>query len=676
MQVKRIFLLGGHDLEMEEIKNILQSAGENYIDKQLAWGAQLSDYKEYLNFDGTIYGVELQEDIVAPKNYSEVDHHGKNDYKPSSLEQVVQILNLKLTKQQKLIAANDSRYISGMKKLCATQKEIDEIRQLDRESQGITKYDEKLARQSFIISNGNIMYSITPHFSATSDIAYYKYDNYIIYNYSKVMFYGYKKDLILKFLDSLNIKEEMYYYGGGEFGFVGIKESALEKEQIKTVLEEFKKLQEKKNETISHHIFMLPFTYTDKKKVLKNFKGNKFEEVTSYNEQAYFHKFFINSMFKNCEIYENKDFKHFTIKKSQEYILNVEKLSLRIFDDFKVGILSFHLENRSYKETQEILEINDYGRRIYPEYLDEDNSCNVVAEYIKLDGISEDFKSKNRDNTPKISQIITHLVGDIQAAVDDRMFTISYFNNPKFVNETKENYLCHDKWYEYVFVDGDGKTVQSQSMQEALIQKATYDRWRDYGTLYGMSKYSFVCLAENDFPLNHMKTLYFSMFSLLLMVRATLLKFADDVSSIAKDIGTKDIASQVNDVYKNYIKFINKYYFREITAKDQGLELYEKALDILKVERDVKDLDREIAELFKYVELQSEKKSAEENKKINKKLEKIQLIGGVFLGASVLTGFFGMNVGNTDNSFSWWFVIPILSIATWYGYKKFYKGEL
>jgi len=676
MQVKRIFLLGGHDLEMEEIKNILQSAGENYIDKQLAWGAQLSDYKEYLNFDGTIYGVELQEDIVAPKNYSEVDHHGKNDYKPSSLEQVVQILNLKLTKQQKLIAANDSRYISGMKKLCATQKEIDEIRQLDRESQGITKYDEKLARQSFIISNGNIMYSITPHFSATSDIAYYKYDNYIIYNYSKVMFYGYKKDLILKFLDSLNIKEEMYYYGGGEFGFVGIKESALEKEQIKTVLEEFKKLQEKKNETISHHIFMLPFTYTDKKKVLKNFKGNKFEEVTSYNEQAYFHKFFINSMFKNCEIYENKDFKHFTIKKSQEYILNVEKLSLRIFDDFKVGILSFHLENRSYKETQEILEINDYGRRIYPEYLDEDNSCNVVAEYIKLDGISEDFKSKNRDNTPKISQMITHLVGDIQAAVDDRMFTISYFNNPKFVNETKENYLCHDKWYEYVFVDGDGKTVQSQSMQEELIQKATYDRWRDYGTLYGMSKYSFVCLAESGFPLKYMKTMYFSMFSLLLMIRATLLKFADDVSNIAKDIDTKDIVSHVNDIYKNYIKFINKYYFREITAKDQGLELYEKALDILKVERDVKDLDREIAELFKYVELQSEKKSAEENKKINKKLEKIQLIGGVFLGASVLTGFFGMNVGNTDNSFSWWFVIPILSIATWYGYKKFYKGEL
>ena len=629
-----LFLLGGYDLEMLEIKSLLDLYNIKYIDKKLSWGAKLSDYKDKLDFNGTIYGIELYEDITPPNNYIAIDHHGQNDYKPSSLEQIAEILNLKLTRKQKLIAANDSRYISGMKALCATQEEINKIRKHDRQMQGITQVDEQKAKESLENSTSNIIYSITPYFSAISDMAYYKYDNYIIYNDTKINFYGYKKDHILSFLDAQNIKETNYYFGGGEFGFVGIKDKVLNKQELETLIKEFKKVEKEKTQTISHHIFMLPFKYKDKKSVIKNWK-EPLNKTIDYNQQAYFHKFFINSMFKNCEIYERKDFKTFKMKKSKEYTLEVEKLSLRIFEDFKVGILSFHLDNKQYKDTQNILEINDYSRRIYPEYLDDENKCSLVPEFIKLDDIKELFNEKKGDNSPKISNIITSLVGDIQPAVDDRMFTISYFNNPKFSNGVKENYLCNDKWYEYIFVDGDGKCVQDKDMQVELIKKATYSRWKDYETMYGMSRYSFVCLANSDFPLSHMKTMYFSMFSLLLMIRATLLKFADDVSDVAKDID-KDVSTQVNGLYKDYIKFINKYYFREITAKDQGIELYERALDILKIQRDIKDLDREIEELFKYIELKNDKKSSES-------LNFISYVGGALLPASIVTSFLGMN---------------------------------
>lgn len=679
MQVERVFLLGGYDLEMEEIKKILTDNREKYIDKQLSWGAKVSDYKDYLNLDETIiYGVELEVDIQVPKNYHEIDHHGLNDHKPSSLEQVAQILDLKLTQKQKLIAANDSRYIGGMKKLCARQKEIDEIRQRDRELQGITRYDEDIAAASVKMSDSNIIYSITSHFSATSDIAYYSYDNYIIYNYSKVVFYGYQRDQIFKFLDSLSIKKENCYYGGGEFGFVGIKENTLEIKQIKKVIEEFGKVDKNQEKIYSYHTFMLPFTYEKncKKDIIKGWQKGKYN--FSYNEKAYFHDFFIKSIDSAAFYTRSYANDEFLMCKSEEYRLKLDSTYLRLFDDFNIGVLTINLKNTNHCNTKAILEINDFVRRLYPEYLDYKNELSgLVPKRVKFNGIEEEFTFDKELKEPKISQIIDQFIPTlkIKKAVDDRMFTISYFNNPKLAKEIKENYICNDQWYEYVFVDGNGKTVQNLSMQEKLIKKATYERWRDYGTLYGMSKYSFVCLANSDFPLPHIQTMYLSMFSLLLMVRATLLKFADDVSAIAKDIDTKDISSQVNDLYKDYIKFINKYYFREITAKDQGIELYEKALDILNVERDIKDLDREIAELFKYVELQSEKKSAEENKKINKKLEKIQLIGGVLLGVSVLTGFFGMNVGDTNNNFPWWFVILALVIPTWWGYKEFYKGE-
>jgi Mg2+ and Co2+ transporter CorA len=157
------------------------------------------------------------------------------------------------------------------------------------------------------------------------------------------------------------------------------------------------------------------------------------------------------------------------------------------------------------------------------------------------------------------------------------------------------------------------------------------------------------------------------------MLRATLLKFSSEVSNIADDIEKKDTAEKVNDLYKRYIQFVNSFYFREITPKEQGLEIYEKAIDILNIQRDVKDLDAEIEELHKYVEIQQKKVAELEAEKTNKKLNNISLYGGVLLGTSVLTGFFGMNVGSDDN-FSSWIVYPLIILSIYSGY-RYFKGQ-
>ena len=101
------------------------------------------------------------------------------------------------------------------------------------------------------------------------------------------------------------------------------------------------------------------------------------------------------------------------------------------------------------------------------------------------------------------------------------------------------------------------------------------------------------------------KTMYQSMFSLLLVVRSAILKFSSEVSTIAEDIEKKNITKDVEGIYKRYIKFVNSYYFREITAKDQGLEIYEQAIGILNIQRNITDLDDEIEKMpikltFKY----------------------------------------------------------------------------
>ena len=675
-----IFLLGGHDLEMLEIKKLLIYHDMKFYDKGLSWGAKLSDYKDVLNDKETFYGVELEADIKIPKKYIEIDHHNQNSHKLSSIEQVANILSIELNRHQLLVAKNDSGYINGMKSVCATQKEIDAIRLLDRESQGVTKEDEKLAKKSVESSDTNIIYSLTDKFSAISDRVYDNFSAYVIYNESTISFYGYKIAEVVHFLNKNNLNEKEYYHGGGEFGFVGIKEKVLDKEQIKNIIKEFKTLEESKEKTIhSFHTFMLPFIIKGKEKDIAN-GWNKKPYPLEYNEDAYFHKFFKDSFFgKNTQYFEKEEFanREYIITKTQKYTLNLKKATLRIFDT-GIGILSLHLENHNYHDVKSILEINDYGRRIYPEYLDHYNEqSELVPTSIEFDGETEQFEyaKAKKENKPTISKIIEKFIplNSIAPAVDDRMFTISFYNNPALANQLKENYICNDTWYEYVFVDGKGKTVQDDEMQKKLIQNASYTRWKDYGTMYGLSKYSFMCLANSNFPLPHIQTMYQSMFSLLLMVRATLLKFSDEVSEIANHIDNANTASEVEDIYKRYIKFVNNFYFREITAKDQGLELYEKGMEVLNIQRDIKDLDAEIEELHKFVEMKQRKEAEKEAEKTNKKLNNISLYGGVLLGVSLLTSIYGMNVGDSVN-FSRWLVYPSLILSFILGY-KYIKGE-
>jgi len=410
---------------------------------------------------------------------------------------------------------------------------------------------------------------------------------------------------------------------------------------------------------ISHHTFMFPFIIKDDKSKDAITEGWNFQPYKdNYNERAYFHNFFQKSMFtdkedSNSAFYTKEEYKDskFIICKSKEYKLNLKSVNLRIFAT-GVGILSFHMENTNYSDMQDILEINDYGRRIYPEYLDEKDECTLVPNYIKIIKdekliVTEKFQYEKRPIAAELSQIITHffpiekLKEKIEPAIDDRMFVISFYKNSNFSNDLKSDFIKNDRWYEYVYIDGNGKTVQNSEMQEVLIKKATYTRWQGYGTLYGVSKYSFVANAEDsEFIENtievHMQTMYFQMFSLLLMLRATILKFSSEVSDIADDINNAETAEKVSDLYKRYIQFVNSFYFREITAKDQGLEIYEKAISILNIERDIKDLDSEIEELHKFVELNSDKNTS-------RAINTLTLVGGVLMPASIVTGFLGMN---------------------------------
>ena len=230
----RLFLLGGYDLEMLTIKQLLEDRNDCVVaDKHLYWdNALLSAYQEELleHADCEIYGIELRENITVPDNYISIDHHNDRSSGPSTLEQVASILGVTLTRYQQLVAANDKGYIPAMKALGASKEEIDEIRRKDREAQGVTEEDELLAEQS--IKNHldrhkdiSIVYSQTPKFSAICD-RLFPYKRLLIYTDSEWIFYGEGKTSLVEEYN-VDIETGRVYHGGGPTGYIGAAKGAF-----------------------------------------------------------------------------------------------------------------------------------------------------------------------------------------------------------------------------------------------------------------------------------------------------------------------------------------------------------------------------------------------------------------------------------------------------------------
>ena len=238
-----VFLLGGYDLEMQEIKKILDSRPDILLfDERLQWNnANLSAYEPVLNRYGDIskvmiYGIELRENgaFPIPSNYCLIDHHNKYSTNTSALEQVAEILNIELTWEQKLIAANDRGYIPEMQRLGASPEEIRQIRFRDRMAQGVTEEDELLAVKAIekrTIEQGVIIVqSESNRFSPVCD-RLFPYEKLMIYTDDELMYYGQGKERLTAHFDS-EIKAGNMFHGGGAEGYFGAAKGVYSVKEI------------------------------------------------------------------------------------------------------------------------------------------------------------------------------------------------------------------------------------------------------------------------------------------------------------------------------------------------------------------------------------------------------------------------------------------------------------
>lgn len=155
-----------NDGESVQIEKVLKENNIKTLITKQGWGASWSslepEVKEkiesYKNKNYRIFGVELQG--AAPSGAVNIDHHrydgDDRTSELSSLEQVAQLVNHKLSLFEEFVSANDKGFIPAMYKLAKTknlseeetQKMIEKVRLQDRAAQGITPEQEKIAEKA------------------------------------------------------------------------------------------------------------------------------------------------------------------------------------------------------------------------------------------------------------------------------------------------------------------------------------------------------------------------------------------------------------------------------------------------------------------------------------------------------------------------------------------------
>ena len=219
------------------------------------------------------------------------------------------------------------------------------------------------------------------------------------------------------------------------------------------------RVEENEETLISTHIFILPF------KIINPDKNNREDlllkqkekwVVSEINEatKKYFNKYAKEALLPNYGDEKNngkvieKDYKNiqngiYEINyKDKQYLLEVENVKIKCFDT-NIGILSFILNNKSYEELEDILSINNFGRKLYRAY--ETEECPTINLYnsdkeleitqnISEANIIEITKERNIEKLE--NKIISYFLKteNIEIIQDDRMFVISHYLSQNWEN--------------------------------------------------------------------------------------------------------------------------------------------------------------------------------------------------------------------------------------------------
>lgn len=354
------------------------------------------------------------------------------------------------------------------------------------------------------------------------------------------------------------------------------------------------------------------------------------------------------------------DMQYVIEKGSQKYVLKLTSIRLKVYDT-GVAVVVIQGENHDQPSMDAVNAINEYGRRINMPFLPVDSNV-LCADRISIlvngNTVCDDYVAflKALSCAPKqqnvswnyIMKPIQYLIdGDgtdnggirvttnivkadrdfmIRPCIDDRMFVCCLVRDDAFCGKVSgydaQQHAYHyltgcdssdasvralsDELYKLIFVE-NSLTCQSVVMKRRLLQAAVYDRWIDYGTVYGVSQHSFICVTGEDpgllaTPINPFLTQMVEMATLAIVQRSYQLLLFNRISDISEKFNQStqiDDAQfqQIESLQAMYVKCQNQILLPQVTAQEQGIELYAMLQDRLLITENKLVMDEQINNL-------------------------------------------------------------------------------
>ena len=411
------------------------------------------------------------------------------------------------------------------------------------------------------------------------------------------------------------------------------------------------KKDEKSDKEVLFNSVILKKNEEDKKKII---------QAIAYNQKQYFHENVMKAIHNDSSNivrefvfrFQGTDERTCILKTleekekihiSKEYSLSVSNIRLKVFNT-GICILILEMYNKDYRNIESVKEINALGRQVSSPFIPRDSRKILCAQEITWTFLPNDvektysFKDKNdnfwkfdksQEETDTITMdLLSKLVMGkekeslykLRPSIDDRMFTCSliqdndaseYFTRDYKVELEKvelEKYNEVSKsLYEYIYIDKEGGcTAPTFSFRKEILEASLYHRWTESRTIYGASHTSFVGIVnEGDFAetivTRPFLTQYVEIAILVLAQRASILRFQKQITS---DLDNK----KIKDLQKKYINYRNQLHFFELTSQEQGIELYELIRKQLYIEKEMDELEKNLAILYEKSNIDSANK--------------------------------------------------------------------
>ena len=158
--------------------------------------------------------------------------------------------------------------------------------------------------------------------------------------------------------------------------------------------------------------------------------------------------------------------------------------------------------------------------------------------------------------------------------------------------------------YKFMYIEND-LSCENPEMRKRILSESVYDRWVQMGTIYGITHHS-VCCITNPFVVNEVINPflieYVQMAAMVLVQRSVIIMLEDEVAAVSNkfkentDVSESDIR-EIERLQAKYVKIQNQILLSEVTAQEQGVEVYRMIRKQLYIQDNLNDLDMSMSNL-------------------------------------------------------------------------------